>query len=96
MDTVGGGKNKKKADGEKEKVASKEEEEEALRKDVEDLKSWVCTYFFYVSSPDNFALNSQKKWVCVYIFFISSLCPKFSKRNGYIYIKFYSFCFFTI
>ncbi|KAK8470220.1 hypothetical protein PHAVU_004G081694 [Phaseolus vulgaris] len=41
MDTVGGGKNKKKADGEKEKVASKEEEEEALRKDVEDLKSWI-------------------------------------------------------
>ncbi|KAK7364634.1 hypothetical protein VNO80_13374 [Phaseolus coccineus] len=39
MDTVEGGKNKKKEDGEK--VASKEEEEEALRKDAEDLKSWI-------------------------------------------------------
>jgi len=54
MSSVVGGrknKNKKKAeDGEK--VTSKEEEE-ALRKDAQELKTWVCTYIF-LNSQNNF------------------------------------------
>jgi len=46
MNTVGGRKNKKKAeDGEK--VGSKEEEE-ALRKDAEELKTWVCAFLHHI------------------------------------------------